>query len=136
MRHPWHARQFRPKVGSRNFDCVLTLAGSSRNKIPASPLRALDRPALTTCGGYGIGCDSAAHQPGAKNHVTTSQSRKLKLGTMTVMITRAGDTYHVRPRKSTPLYDEDHIQLQILEHQLRYYGFQQRGAAGSEYNPV
>ena len=50
--------------------------------------------------------------------VTTSQSRKLKLGTMTVMITRAGDTYHVRPRKSTPLYDEDHIQLQILEHQL------------------
>ena len=70
---PWHARQFRPKVGSRNFDCVLTLTGSSRNKIPAIPLRALDRPALTACRGYAIGCDSAAQQPGAKNHVRHDQ---------------------------------------------------------------
>ena len=57
---------------------------------------------------------------------TTSQSRKLKLGTMTVMITLESDTYHVRARKSTALNDEDHIQLQILEHQLRYYGLQPR----------
>ena len=45
---------------------------------------------------------------------------------MTVMITLEGDTYYVRARKSTPLTDEDHIQLQILEHQLRYYGLQPR----------
>jgi hypothetical protein len=58
---------------------------------------------------------------------TTSQSRNLKLGTMTVMIAREGDTYHVRVRKSTPLTKEDQIQLQILEHQLRYYGLHPRG---------
>lgn len=57
---------------------------------------------------------------------TTSQSRKLKVGTMNVTITLKGDSYHVRARKSTPLTDEDHIQLQILEHQLTYYGLQPR----------
>jgi hypothetical protein len=51
---------------------------------------------------------------------------------MTVMITLEGETYYVRARKSTALSGEDHIQLQILEHQLRYYGFQQPGASGSE----
>jgi hypothetical protein len=35
--------------------------------------RALDRPALTACRGYAIGCDSAAQQPGAKNHVRHDQ---------------------------------------------------------------
>ena len=58
---------------------------------------------------------------------TTSQSRKLKLGTMTVTSTLKGYTYHVHARKATPLTDDDQIQ-----HQLRYYGSQQRGAAGSE----
>lgn len=57
---------------------------------------------------------------------TTSQSRKLKLGTMTVIITLEGDAYPVRARKATPLTDEDYIQQQILEHQLRYYGLQPR----------
>jgi hypothetical protein len=62
---------------------------------------------------------------------TTSQSRKLRIRNMTVMIAREGDTYHVRVRKSTPLTKEDYIQLQILEHQLSYYGLDPRGAAGS-----
>lgn len=44
----------------------------------------------------------------------TSQSRKLKLGTMTVMITLERGRYHVRARKSTPLSDEDcRLQMQI-----------------------
>ena len=63
---------------------------------------------------------------------TTSQYRKFKLGTMTVTITLEGDRYHVRARKLTPLTDEDYNQLQIPEHQLRYYGLQPRGGAGSE----
>jgi hypothetical protein len=48
------------------------------------------------------------------------------------MITLEGDTHHVRAHKSTTLTDEGYLQLQILEHQLKDYGFQQRGAAGSE----
>ena len=63
---------------------------------------------------------------------TTSQSRTLKIRNMTVMIAPEGDTYHIRVRKSTPLTKEDHIQLQILEHQLRYYGLQPRGAVRSK----
>jgi len=61
-----------------------------------------------------------------------SKPRKLQLGSTTVTITLTGEAYRVRARKGTPLTKEDHIQLQILEHQLRYYGFQPFGAAGSE----
>jgi hypothetical protein len=94
---------------------------------------ALDRSALTAFGGSSIGCDFGLINPAEKTMSdTTSQSRKLKLGTMTVIITLEGDAYHVRAHKATPLTDEDYIQQQILEHQLRYYGLQPRGTAGSE----
>ena len=63
---------------------------------------------------------------------TTSQSRKPKLGTMTVMIKLEDNTYRVRARKATTLTDEDYIQLKILEHQLRYYGLELRGVGKSE----
>jgi hypothetical protein len=51
---------------------------------------------------------------------------------MTVMMTLEGETYDARARKSTAHTGKDQIQLQILDHQLRYYGFQQPGASGSE----
>ncbi len=39
-----------------------------------------------------------------------------------VTITRSGDTFHIRACKGGhPLTQDDHIQLQILEHQVRYY---------------
>jgi len=38
------------------------------------------------------------------------------------IVTRSGDTIRVRASKGgAPLTQEDHIQLQILEHQIRYY---------------
>jgi hypothetical protein len=46
---------------------------------------------------------------------TTSRSRKLKLGTMNVTITQRDDTYHVRARKSTPLYRRGSHAASILE---------------------
>ena len=49
-----------------------------------------------------------------------SQSRRFQLGTMTVTVTQQGSTYRVRAQKDEPLSEEDYIQLQILEHQLRY----------------
>ena len=63
---------------------------------------------------------------------TTSQSRTFAIGDMTVTVTLEGDTHRVSVEKATPLTDEDHTQLQILEHQLRYHGLQPRDAAGAE----
>jgi len=38
-----------------------------------------------------------------------------------VTITRSGDMFHIRGSKGgQPLTREDHVQLQILEHQVRY----------------
>ena len=37
-------------------------------------------------------------------------------------ITRSGDTFHIRASKGDQsLTEEDYIQLQILEYQVRYY---------------
>jgi hypothetical protein len=51
---------------------------------------------------------------------TPSQSRRFLLGTTTVTVTQQGSTYRVHAHKDESLSQEDYIQLQILEHQLRY----------------
>src|SRR4029077_19382770 len=54
------ARAAVPSKGRYFVACSPPLVDSSRNRIPAIPLRTLDRPALTACGGYAIGWDFAA----------------------------------------------------------------------------
>lgn len=51
----------------------------------------------------------------------SNKCRTVNLQGLIVRLTKKGDAIRVRILEKEPLTDEDRIQLQVLEHQLRYH---------------